>query len=373
MERPALTVPLLAALAVLAAGSLAWGGAHALQSTGDLERRVEEVALFLRGVDPYGDPDMTYPPSAPPVFAALIAPFGAGGVKAAWLVLNLAALGASGATIVKGWGRRWPSWLKVGFVLAVAASKPVRGGIALGQFHLIPLAALLLSARAAEARRPVVAGLLAGLALTKPTMALPFLGYLAARRQWAALAAAAAWQGGCTLLTSAWLGIAPGRLVASWLALARGQQAAGSIDLPSLLARAWPGAAAQATPIALAVLALAVAATLALRRRSDLALVSLATFAAAVFTYHRSYDLVLLVPTLALLVESARVARGAGRRLRSAAALGFAALLVAPSHPSVAAWDQSLYDAAFAALAYAYLAALLVALATPARVLRGAP
>src|SRR6188508_206533 len=95
----------LAALAVLALASLAWGARNALRGSGDLVRRAEEVALVDAGRDPYLDPDMTYPPSAPAVFVPLVAPFEGGALRPAWLAFNLAALGAVIGLIVRWWGR----------------------------------------------------------------------------------------------------------------------------------------------------------------------------------------------------------------------------------------------------------------------------
>ena len=138
MDRLLVRVPLLAVLGLLAAAGLAWGGWHALAKSDDLMRRAEEVALFVDRANPYADPDMSYPPSALPIFAAGIAPIPPEALRPVWLVWNLAALAVLCGTIVRLWGRSWPGWLVAAFCLTVAASKPVRGGIGLGQFHLIP-------------------------------------------------------------------------------------------------------------------------------------------------------------------------------------------------------------------------------------------
>jgi len=316
----------------------------------DLLRRAEEVDLFVRGVDPYTDPDMTYPPTAPPVFVPLVAPFHGRTLNGVWLGLNLAALAALGVGLVRLAGDRWPSWLGLAFGLALAASKPVRGGIGLGQFHLIPTALVAWSLLAARARREVAAGLMLGVALVKPTMALPFLGLLAARRKWRALGVAAGLQAALLAGTSAWLGIAPGRLVREWLGLARIQLTAGAIDLPTLLHRAWPGSGAGSA-VSLVVLGATFAAAVAWRRKSDLALAGLCGAAAAVFTYHRFYDLVLLAFPLAFLVDVARRERGAW----VAVAAGFAALLIAPEQPFARVGLGRAYEGVFVALAYTFL------------------
>ena len=258
------------------------------------------------------------------------------------------------------WGGNWPAWLKVAFCLTLVAAKPVRGGIALGQFHLIPTVLMLTAVLALNHSRQIVAGLMVGLSLAKPTMSLPFLGYLVVRRQWRALAMALGVQAVALLVVSGWLGSGPLRLLGEWAATARSQVAEGAIDLPSLLLREWPAVPVSAAQVTLAVLALGFAVTMLAASASNLALVSFATFTAAVFTYHRPYDLVLLIPTLAFLIDKAQTAVADRDRFwRIAAAVGFAALLIAPSHPSVAGRWEAWHDLAFTVFSYVYLALLV--------------
>ncbi len=364
MGRPALTIPLLILLGGLAAAGLAWGAAKALSDSADLERRAEEVELVLRRHDPYADPDMTYPPSAEPVFVALIAPIRGRWLRLGWLVLNgLALIGLIGA-IWDSWGKAWPPWAKAAFALAAAATKPVRAGFGLGQFHLIPSACLAASIGLMERKRPIAAGLLVGIALTKPTMAAPFLFVLMAKRRWTTLGVALGLNLALTLAMSAWLGIGPAELLREWLDRAREQLSAGTIDVPSLASRAWPAMATRGSTLSLVVLAIAGAAIWALRKQSEAGLTSLSLAFAAIFTYHRPYDLVLLLPALASLFD------GALARKSPAAGLGvlaFAGLLIAPNHPSVAGGLERVYDVALIGGAYLAMAALIVQVACERR------
>lgn len=352
---PAVAWLVPAALAPLALRGLAWGWSKGLVDGADLVLRTREVDRFVRGLDPYALPDMTYPPTAPPVFTPLIAPFDAGAVKAVWVAFNLLALAILCAIILRAWGRHWPSWLQVAFCLAVAASKPVRGGMALGQFHLIPTALVLLAIVASERGRQVVAGALMGLALTKPTISLPFLILLAARGRWRAIATALGFQGALMVGVSAWLGIGPDALMREWLARARTQMEAGVIDT-TLAVRAWPEWPWIGAALSVLILGAAAAATWSWRRKPMLGLASLSAAAAATFTYHRSYDLVLLIPVLALLVDGAAGASGRPAAWRWAAAAGFAALLIVPKSPAVLGRFAGSYDAPFVALTLAFLA-----------------
>jgi hypothetical protein len=359
--RPVVLVP-LAALAILAAGSLAWGARNALRDSGDLMRRAEEVALFLDRQDPYTDPDMTYPPPALPVFAALVGPFRAPVVlKSVWLMLNGLALAVLVVEVLRLAGPSWPPAVQGAWALAVVASKPVRLTLGLGQYSLLPLALLLVAVRWARAGRPVSAGALLALALIKPTIALPFIGVFAARRAWGAIAAAAVLHTAAMLGVSAWLGRSPVALTLAWLDRARSQQEAGLLDVASVVGRLWPGGGAVVAGPAAAVLLLGGwAAIWALRRRDDLTQLSLAATVAVLFTYHRPYDLVLLALPLALGVALAIQADGRLRWLATAEAVALAVLLLAPSHPRV--WPEPVYEAVFIPAVYGLLAAGAVAI-----------
>ena len=186
---------------------------------------------------------------------------------------------------------------------------------------------------------------------------MPFLGLWAARGRWRALATALGFQGIVMVGASAWLRVGPITLLREWFARAREQLGSGVIDAPTLAHRAWPGSPWVGTLLSALILALAIAATVAWRRRPTLGLVALCAAAAATFTYHRPYDLVLLVPALALLVDGSVRGRGCW------AAAGFGALLILPNSPSVLGGLATAYDAAFAPLALAFLGLALVEVA----------
>jgi alpha-1,2-mannosyltransferase len=352
---------LLVVLAPLAAASLAWGSAHALRGSADLMRRAEEIALFVRGANPYADPDMTYPPSALPVLAPLVAqdPRYLPGI---WLVLNLGALCWLCGAIVREWGGGWDRGTRLAFLVVVAACKPVRLTLGMGQLSLIPLALTLAAVRLGRRHRPWSAGCLLGIALVKPTMVLPFLGLFAVRGWWRAILVALAFQAACWVGVSIWLEVGPIQLLHQWLERAREQQAAGLIDAPSVLARLAPGATRLARPVSLAVLLTGWIVLWVGRRRDDLTLVGVSCWFAAIFSYHRPYDLVLLVPPFALLLERWRTATAERRRAwRLLGSVLFAALLIAPSHPAVV--NERAYDVVFIALCYAFFGAMLIELA----------
>jgi hypothetical protein len=346
----------VAALALFAVVSLSWAGARAIRKSDDLCRRVEEVRLFLDRSDPYVDPDCTYPPSALPVFAALTAPFGDVTVKPIWLALNVGALGLVCILMLRLWARDWPPVLKLVFALAIVASKPVRLGIGLGQFHLIPLLLILLALFAMRTGRRVLAGVLVGIALTKPTMVIPFLAFMVTRRQWTALFTAVGFQAVALMGTSAWLRIGPDRLLREWLELARSQQGAGLIDVTTLVQMIAPHASWLATALGVAVLIVGCAAIYRFRACSELALVSMAGFVAAVSTYHRPYDLVLLFPAWLYLVNAAHQASAQRSLARYGFSVVLGVLMVVPVEPFGNLGLEHAYNAVYIATAYALFA-----------------
>ena len=309
-------------------------------------RRSEEVGLFLRGVDPYTDPDMTYPPSAPPVFTALIAVWHGLPLRAFWLVVNYGALAVVTIGIVRLWGGDWSPSVRWAFGLACAASKPVRLGIGLGQFHLVPLAFLVMACWALRGRRGWLSGLFSGLALVKPTMALPMTGVTAIRREWTPLIGSLTLQALLIGVTCSVLRASPIRLLREWITLARGQEAAGLIDVPSLLGRLGiAGALAGLAVLVLGTIAIGMA-----RERSELGRFALTCFVAAIFTYHRPYDLVLLLPALAYLVDSST--RG---RLGWPVTIAFGAALIVPTDPKAIGPYREVMEGVFVVVSYAML------------------
>lgn len=351
---------LLAPLALLAAASLAWGARHAWVDSADLEKRAVEVRLVVAGQDPYASRDMTYPPTAPAVFVPLLAPIDGRWLRPAWLGLSLAALAVVCWSMLRLWGRDWPGWLRAAVCLVVAASKPVHLGIGLGQFHLLPLAWMLAGLWLIDERRPIAAGLLVGASLVKPTMSLPWLAVLAARREWRALGVALGFQAAALAAVAAWLGRNPGSLVREWLARARTQEASGLIDVPSVLGRLGVGGV-SGPAVALGILGLGAIAILAARRRPTPDLVALGGFVAAIFTYHRPYDLVLLLPAFASFVDAARRFEADRLGLRWTLAIAFGFLLVFPNNPAIVGRRvEAAYDPIFTAASYAFLLVLII-------------
>jgi hypothetical protein len=354
--RAALIGFVLVALGCWASVSVAYGVRTALDSSADLERRAEEVELFHHRQDPYQDPDMTYPPTALPIFTALVPLESTRLRRLLWVGLNLTALAVFCGLVVGKWGRDWPWWVRLAFVLIAVGSKPARAGIALGQFHLIPTT--LIVAAEVWSSRSALAGLLTGVALVKPTMALPYLAVMLAQGRRRSLVIGLALQGLLLIGVCCWLGIVPGRLIQEWLKNARSQSSSGTIDLPSLLGRAFPNLVGSAQLVTALVLAATCVLVGFLRSRSRLGLLAISTFSAALMTYHRHYDLVLLLPTLAYLINTAVRTR---KTATIVPAVLFALLLVLPSDGRIVGKTiEELYDVLFVVASYVVLMVLVV-------------
>lgn len=344
-------------LSAAALGGLAWGCVHALKDSADLEKRSAEYDLFRRRLDPYASRDMSYPPTAPPLLAMAVGPFAGRGdrfLRTAWMVLNLVLLAAVCCLIVRIWGREWPVWLRLVVCLAVAASKPARLGIGLGQFHLAILALMLASLAVLRAGRPIAAGLLLGASLIKPTMSLPLSFLYLIRRRWIMLTTAMIFQAAMLTATSLWLGIDPRRLTTEWLERAKTQETAGAIDWPTLVRSAFPDKPVSSSAIALGLLALGTLYLFVSRKARDAELFGFCSFLAAIFAYHRAYDMVLLFPPFAEWVDRARCATSR-RPWAAIGAIAFAGLLIAPSNPAmVGPIFERFHDLGFIAAAHGF-------------------
>ncbi len=341
--------PGLVALAVV---SLGWGARAALLDSADLLRRAEEVQLFLKQMNPYADPDCTYPPSAMPVFAGLVGPWSESALPAVYLGLNLLALAGLMAWVANESGRGWrdPStWCLLAWCVAC---RPVRAGLALGQFHIIPITLALWATVSLTTGRQYVAGVLLGLALIKPTMVYPIVLVWAFTGYWRSLATALAIQAALTIGCSLWLGVPIWDLTHDWMVNARGQMNAGTLDLPTLVGTIWAGERAR---LAATVLMLGLSTVLLWNARKGRIIdqTALALALAAFGTYHRHYDLGLLMPAVVVLLRPQVPGERQSWNLQSYLPLGLAALLIVPTNPAWIKRHEAWVDALVAGLSYA--------------------
>ena len=356
MPRTFLKRGVVVVAAVIAAVSLTYAVRTALNDSADLERRAEEAVMFAKHEDPYVDEqDMTYPPSSLPVFRILVPTESSRTRRILWVCLSLAATFAICGGMVDRWGKHWPPWHQSVFCLMVAGSKPVRAGIALGQFHVIPVALLVWAE--VLAHRAVVSGLLVGLALIKPTMAAPYVLVMLVRRRWTSVLMAGAVQATLFAAASWQIGASPLTLTREWLRNARAQTVHGTIDVPSVLGRLWPEATINASVMSFGLFLAAAILLIVLRKKSSLGLLAISLFAAAVMTYHRHYDMVLLLPAVAYFMDRGITSNAP---IAKASGVAFGMLLMVPSNARLMGRFENWYDQAFILASYVVFAGLIV-------------
>lgn len=248
-----------------------------------------------------GPPEATYPPPAGGLLALTIAQipdpdavrwlwFGLGVLSAGWIVRQLARL----YPVPPGGGRPADNLLLA--AAALLLFPPAHTCLVYGPVTL-PVFALLLST-ADPAGRRLPRGLALGLALIKPSVALPFALLPLVRREWSVLATAA----GVQLLGWGWTlartGGDPLPMLADWLAVSRyflqGQYTVQDWLNP-VADRLGPAAGPG---VSLALLGVCGLALWAGRRLPPDRAVRLAAATAAFWMYHHSYDFVLLLPVL---------------------------------------------------------------------------
>lgn len=191
-----------------------------------------------------------------------------------------------------------PKWFAV---LAVLAWAPAIAGVATGQIAAIGLLLTLLVILGVVEDMPLLAGLAAGLLLYKPPYALPLLLLLLVRREWRALAVAAAcavvWYALSVLATAgdyAWP-VHYARALQSYFGPDFAYNGAKAVSIPGLLLRAhapvWLASLAGAAVLA--------AAIPLVRRRPALESASMIVLAGLVANPHTwPYDVALALPAL---------------------------------------------------------------------------
>jgi hypothetical protein len=116
------------------------------------------------------------------------------------------------------------------------------------------------------------------------------------------------------------------------------QTSAGVIDPASLVAKIAPDLNVSPFFLSAIVLSIAVWICIRYRDRSELGVIAVCSFISCAFTYHRWYDLVLLVPCFVYAIDAARRSVGARAGAIAAFAFAFATIWVLPNN----AWDGTI-------------------------------
>jgi hypothetical protein len=256
-------------------------------------RRAEEVLPEL------GPPETTYPPPAVGLLALTVGLLPTPGtVLWVWFAVNVAAVGGVAIGLTRLWavppgGGTASDNLR--FVLAaLLLFPPTYSTLEAGQFSLLVLGLLLLANDPSRGWLP--RGVALGVALLKPSVTLPFVFLPLVRREWRVLLVAVAVQASAAAYVAAQTGdlVGPFR---DWLTVA-GFFLQGMYTLQEWVNVVSPGLAWLRLAAPLGVLTLC-ALTLATARHLPRARLFTLTAVTSVFwTYHGSYDLVVLLPVL---------------------------------------------------------------------------
>lgn len=269
---------------------LIWGTDRG--SAVDLYNRDVEQALFTDGKNPFDHKTGSQPPWGYPTGVLFTWPPWPA-VRAYFAVINLAAL----AVVVWWAGRAVPRdrpevrWL---LMAAVSAFGGACTATEVGQVGIVVTALLILALWSDERGQEWAAGLFVALALIKPTISGPFAIALLLTGRFRAAAVAAAYGGVASGI--AWLvtGVAPWRMLAQMVAAAGGYVNDGTFGLVEVLGPLGVPPRLVNPMAALLVTVPGVAAMLMARRSLPLAF-AVAALWGRLWTYHKSYDDIMLV------------------------------------------------------------------------------
>jgi hypothetical protein len=257
----------------------------------DIKNRDTEHELFVRGQNPFDSFEASQPPWGYPFGLLLTAPEWPA-VRVYFAVINALAL-----AVLMWWAYREPRmapphvrWLLAGAVFAFGGSCTATE---VGQVSIVVTALLAGALMLDRMQRQAAAGLLVALALIKPTIAAPFAVALLVAGRYRAAAAAAAYGAAACAFTWSVTGALPHHMLQQMAAGAAKYAGAGTLGLNDVLAAAGVVSAAQ---VALAPLIVTVPAMalMAMARQSLTLSFAVAAVWGRLWTYHKSYDDVML-------------------------------------------------------------------------------
>jgi hypothetical protein len=228
-----------------------------------------------------------------------------------WLGINLLATGTC-IYLVLCYFNDWPRRAKYYLVLLLVSWAPFRVTLRVGQISLIITAVLLGALVARSRKRMFLAGVLLGLSLCKFTLTLPFVLYFLWKREWKILTVAVSLILILTQIYALRLGLSVVEVVKNYANIlgqisgSRDIAYVGSTEIKPLLI--WMSRGNDdATNILLALLVVAslIVVAVVFARRPEAEPVHFAILALfALWTvYHRTYDSVLYILPVALLID----------------------------------------------------------------------
>jgi hypothetical protein len=193
---------------------------------------------------------------------------------------------------------------------AMAATASFCTTLANGQYGILVITLLAAAMQLDDAAHPIAAGLLAGIACLKPTLSGPFLLIYLARKRWSTIACALGYMIIASCIVWYATHASPMRMIGQMIHGGEGYANAGYGPLS--LAIGLGMNVRVATPlVGLGGAALTLIACILLRDRPSLQLLALTGVAARFWTYHQTYDNLVVVFLLIALTRAAWEARSA--------------------------------------------------------------
>ena len=214
-------------------------------------------------------------------------------VRAWYALVNLACL--TWIIVFVAWYAREQSKLdRLLLVLAVTAIAAICTNLGVGNYGVIVIALLAGAYRADEAGRPVLSGLLIGVALLKPQLALPFLLVALVRERFRALAAAATYM--IVATAAIWMisGVDPLRMLEQSVQMA-GAFAQTTAGLLTVVLDAGVPYNVAAPLTAMLCVAISIPLLWFYRNRSPMLLFAIAALTSRLWTYNLNTSNLMLV------------------------------------------------------------------------------
>jgi hypothetical protein len=285
-------------------------------------------------MDTLGIPEATYPPSANLLLALGIGWLPVKHLAVLWTAVNLLLIGVVVALLTLGPGRLLPGLPPLTVAGLLLVWSPTHDAIRATQFSLLVFACVLTSLRLMRSRE-FLAGLFLGLALIKPSVAVPFMFLPLVRGHWKVVAVAAGMHLGATVAVGLICGCPPWLLPGQWLAVA-GYFTQGMWSLQEVINRAHFDNAPAGMALTCGFLTAALGWCIRNRRASDATLTDFLCFVSVLWTYHRPYDLVVVFIPLARRLVS-------GSDSTRAAAIGSFLILSIVGSGFLGIWDEPMF------------------------------
>ena len=294
----------------LAVSSLVYTVVTAPRNGIDFSNYYRETIEWVAGFSSGGISVDVYPPFAKPILSPL-ALFSFERARMVWLGINLLAA-LTCICLVLCYFNAWPARAKYYLALLLVSWAPFRVTLRVGQLSLI-ITALILGALVARSRkRKYLAGVLLGLSLCKFTLSFPFFLYFLWKREWKSLAVTISLMTTLTEVYAFRLGLSVVEVVRSYLALLGKLSVStdgiwfGSTGIKPLLfwlTQGDPGAASLLWVISFIASLIIMAVIFARRPQAEAVHVAILSLFALWAVYHRTYDSVLYILPVALMID----------------------------------------------------------------------